>query len=109
MSLTTGSSIERAYRASLLSAGSFSEEEEFGVDDYPLAVEAGYWIAKGDQRALAMEALDLEQVPSAEVFDRYDFAQLLTRLIHARQANQVGVIIFALFERRELIAVDFDQ
>ena len=66
-------------------------------------------VAERDQRALAVRPLDLEQVAGAEILDRDDRAERLARLIDAGQPDQVGVIIFALFERRQRVAVDLDQ
>ena len=63
----------------------------------------------GSAIARAVRPLDLEQVAGAEILDRDDRADRAPVAIDAGQADQVGVIIFALFERRQAIAVDLDQ
>ena len=83
--------------------------EELGIEDDPLAIEAGDRVAERNERALAVRAFDLEQVAGAEILDRRDRADCSARLVDARQADQVGVIIFALVKRRQVGAVDFDQ
>ena len=59
--------------------------------------------------ALAARHLDLEQVAGAVILDRDDGSDRAPVAIDAGQADEVGVIIFALVERRQRGAVDFDQ
>ena len=58
---------------------------------------------------LPLVLLDLEQVAGAVILDRDDSADAVPVEIDCRQADQVGMIIFALFERRQSGAIDLDQ
>ena len=58
---------------------------------------------------LPSSRLDLEQVAGAVILDRDDCADAHSRRGRRRQADQIGVIIFALLERRQRGAVDLDQ
>ncbi len=53
--------------------------------------------------------LDLEQVAGAVILDRDHGADGRPLPVHRRQADQVGVIIFARLERRQGRAVHFDE
>jgi hypothetical protein len=58
---------------------------------------------------LAIRALDFKQVAGPEILDRRNGTERRSGFIDAGKADQVGVIIFAFFQRRQLVAVDLDQ
>ena len=55
----------------------------------------------GDHELLAVGPLDLENVARAEILDRNDGAEHGAVRALARQADHIGMIIFALAERRQ--------
>ena len=57
-------------------------------------------VAERDQRALAVGQQHFDQVAGAEILDPRDRAERFARRVDARQADEVGVIIFAVLERR---------
>ena len=75
--------------------------EEGRVDDDPAVLEIGDAVAERDHGALAVGPLDLEDVAGAEILDRDDGAERLAVRAFAGQADQVGMIIFALVQRRQ--------
>ncbi|PAV67411.1 hypothetical protein WR25_20539 [Diploscapter pachys] len=60
----------------------------------------------GDHEALAVGAFDFEHVAGTEIFDEHDAAQVFARGRHGGQADEIGVIIFALPQRRQRRAGD---
>jgi hypothetical protein len=65
--------------------------------------------AERDQRPPAAVNLDFQQVARAVILDRDDDPDRLTVAIDRGKAEQVDVIIFALVERGQRVAVDLDQ
>ena len=58
---------------------------------------------------LAALAFDFEQVARAIILDGGNDADGSSFAVFGGQSDQVGVIIFALLERRQRGTVDFDQ
>ena len=83
-------------------------EAAISLIERSLAIEPRHRIAKRNEGAPAVGPLNLKQVTSPEILDRHDLANLGARFIDTGQPDQIGVIIFALFERRELSSIDFD-
>src|SRR6185437_1689380 len=83
--------------------------EELGIDDHPAVLQLRDSPFERDERPRAAGRFDLEQVAGAVIFNRDDFPQDIPRCIDSRQPDDVGVIIFALFERRQRRARDLDQ
>jgi hypothetical protein len=83
--------------------------QEFGIEEDAIPIEVGNAFAKRDQRPLAVGTLDLEQVTRTEILDRYDRADGPSVAVHASEADEVGVVIFAVSERRQSGPFDFDE
>src|SRR4249919_977966 len=83
--------------------------EEFAIENDAAVVEIGDARLERDQRFAPIGQLDLEQVAGAVIFDRCNRPDSRPFQIDARQADDVGVIIFALAKRGQRRAVDFDQ
>ena len=62
-----------------------------------------------NQRPTPAHQLDLEQVAGAMVFDPGDGADRVPFVIEGRETDEVGVIIFPLFEGRQRGSIDFNQ
>ena len=101
-----------AARAGCRKCGSAEAEARRGirVEDDPAVLEIGdSRLGTGSASACRPRSLDLEQVAGAVILDGDDRADGLPVAVERRQADQVGVIIFALFERRQRRAIDLDQ
>jgi hypothetical protein len=58
---------------------------------------------------LAVGHFDFEKIASSVILDRDDFPDFPALASNTGKSDQVGVIIFALFKRRESRALDLDQ
>jgi hypothetical protein len=88
-------------RRGALPIGSASSGQEDRVQPDAAVVEVRDARAERDHAALAVLLFDFEYVAGAEIFDRGDGAERLPFRADAWQPDQVGMIIFTLFERRE--------
>ena len=75
--------------------------QEGRVGDYPALFQVGDAGAEGDEGALAAGPFDLEQVAGAEILDRDDDAERRAGRILAREADEIGMVIFALVKGRQ--------
>src|SRR4029079_3113746 len=83
--------------------------EEFRIEDDASVLEIGDPAPERDERTLAAGILDLEQVSGPVILNRDNGAELTAFTVEAREADEVGVIIFTLFEGRQGRSLDFDQ
>jgi hypothetical protein len=83
--------------------------EEIAIEDDAAVLQVGEAVTEWDERAFAIGQLNLKQIARSEVLDTRDSADRLAVRVHAGQPKEIGVIIFALFQRRQIGAVDFDQ
>lgn len=83
--------------------------QELAIEDDPSILEIGNAGTKWDERPPSFQILDLEQVASSIIFDRNDRADGFPAAIDGWKSDEVGVIIFAFGERRQVRAVDLDK
>ena len=97
-------------RTELEEAGDGQLGEEVRVEDDPAVVRSAMPGRERDQRASCRPASSTSSRSPAPKFSTATTVPTAAPVaIDARQADQVGVIIFALFERRQRVAVDLDQ
>ena len=78
-------------------------------DHNPTGQQVCHVLLKWDESSDSRFVFDLYEISGTEVFYGDHSANSVSERVHGGQANQVGVIIFAFFQRRQLIAIDFDQ